>query len=393
MKQTFPDRDKIDISDEDQIRGSGAQEEKESLMNSLLEDDSQTKDEGQLLQEMTNQGLSSFVPDMMFEQMVSSYKTAKQIYGESMLRQLTGYDPDVIQKNIKIPEFKRELKEKMKKTLQNMRRKKLLNKDNTISKQGKWLSAITLLKEELKDMETKGLIGKKLNKKRSHYGEKLDIKNYVKGDRYKDLALKQSIKNSIRRGHSKLMKEDLKTFTRQSKGKISIIYGIDCSGSMKGDKLTMSKKAGLALAYTAIRGKDEVGMIVFGKEINSKINPTTNFQVILDGISDIKATDETDLALTIKTAINMFPNSNITKHLILLTDALPTVGDDPIKATMEAANRAKAAGITISFIGIQLDQKGKELADKITRITDGKLYMVKDVNQLDRVVITDYYSQ
>ena len=390
---TPENRGKLNISKEGEIRGGSEQKDREELMNSLMEDDKETKQDGQLLQEMMDRGMQSFVPDKLFEHLVSSYQTAKNIYGESLIRQLTGYDPNAVQKNIKIPEFQREIKEKMKRSLQKLRRENLINNENKMTNIGRWLAAASLFKEELEDMEAKGIIGEKFNQNISHYGNRLDTKDYKKGDRYKDIALKQSIKKSIRIGHSKLSKDDLKTFTRQAKGKICIIYGIDASGSMKGDKLTMCKKAGLALAYTAIKAKDEVGMIVFGKEIQNKVNPTTNFHALLERISDIKAADETNLSLTIKTSISMFPKEEMTKHLILLTDAMPTVGEDPVKETLEAARSAYLNDITISLVGVQLDKNGKELAEKITKTTNGKLYLVKNIKELDRIVLSDYYSQ
>ena len=56
--------------------------------------------------------MSAFTPDLMFEQLVQNYSLAKQIYGESIIRLISGYEPDYVKKNIGIPEFKKELKEK-----------------------------------------------------------------------------------------------------------------------------------------------------------------------------------------------------------------------------------------------------------------------------------------
>ncbi len=96
--------------------------------------------------------------------------------------------------------------------------------------------------------------------------------------------------------------------------------------------------------------------------------------------------------MTIKRAIELFPSEMVTKHLILLTDALPTVGKEPEKETLEAVSSARTNGISISLIGIKLDNKGKKLAEKIVKLSEGRLYIVKDLKNLDKVVLEDYYS-
>ena len=88
----------------------------------------------------------------------------------------------------------------------------------------------------------------------------------------------------------------------------------------------------------------------------------------------------------------MFPRDNVTKHLILITDAMPTVGDDPNKNTLNLVERATGYGITVSVIGIDLSKEGTELARKIAEIGKGRLYVVKDLDNLDRIVLQDYYS-
>jgi Mg-chelatase subunit ChlD len=87
----------------------------------------------------------------------------------------------------------------------------------------------------------------------------------------------------------------------------------------------------------------------------------------------------------------MFPSDKITKHLILLTDALPTKGDEPEKSTLEEASIARSKGITISLIGINLDEKGRKLAEKIVELGEGRLYVVRNLENVDQVVLEDYY--
>ncbi len=85
------------------------QQLEDKFMHSVLENDKKIIDSGKLISDAINQGMSSFSPDLMFEQLVKSYTIAKHIYGESIIRLVSGYEPDYVKKNIGIPEFQKEL--------------------------------------------------------------------------------------------------------------------------------------------------------------------------------------------------------------------------------------------------------------------------------------------
>ncbi len=364
----------------------------DKLMHSVLENDKKAVKDGKLIRESINQGLSCFTPDMMMEQLVKNYSMAEKIYGPTILRLLSNYEPGYIQKNIKIPEFQKEVRKNMEDNIERLKDEKLIDSKGNIKEKGIELASIVLYTEELSHLMPKGILGEKVHKKAAHYGDATDVKPYKKGDRYKDLAVRDSIKLAVRRSHKELIKEDLKTFERQRKGSISIIYALDASGSMKGAKIDVCKKAGVALAFKAIEEKDKVGLIVFGSDVKTAIEPTDDFGMLLREITQITASKETNMVKTKEKATDLFPNDNKTKHLILITDAMPTVGDNPEDATIRAISEARNRGITISLIGIKLDAKGRALAEKITEIGSGKLYIVRDLDNIDKIVLEDYYS-
>lgn len=382
-----------EFSNAEEIGGKLAfQQLEDKFMHSVLENDKKVIDSGKLISDAINQGMSSFSPDLMFEQLVKNYTIAKHVYGESIIRLVSGYEPDYVKKNIGIPEFQKELKDKIQQKIEELKEEGFLGKDNSLSEKGIELASLVLYFEELDKIIPKGIIGQKISKKAFIYGEKESSRLYKKGDRYKDIALKQSVKLAIRRGHKDFSDKDLQVFEKQSKGQTYVVYALDASGSMKGRKIESCKKAGIALAYRAISEKDKVGLIVFGAEIKEAIEPTLDFTVLLKAITKIRASKETDIVSTLNKAIEMFPSGNITKHLILMTDALPTKGDEPEKSTLEEASAARSKGITISLIGIGLDEKGKKLAEKITEIGEGRLYIARNLENLDQIVLEDYYG-
>ena len=93
--------------------------------------------------------MSSFSPDLMFEQLVKSYTIAKHVYGESIIRLVSGYEPDYVKKNIGIPEFQRELKENIQQKIDELKQEGMLNRDDSLSEKGIELASLVLYFEEL----------------------------------------------------------------------------------------------------------------------------------------------------------------------------------------------------------------------------------------------------
>ena len=60
---------------------SSPDDEKDKLSSSVLDVDTNNIDDGMIVQEAFNQNLGSFMPDIMFEQMVKNYQNAEKLFG------------------------------------------------------------------------------------------------------------------------------------------------------------------------------------------------------------------------------------------------------------------------------------------------------------------------
>jgi len=329
-----------------------------------------------------------FQPDMMYENMVKDYKLAKNIYGERIIRQVTGQDLETVEKNIKLPEYKRELKKQINDNINKLKEEGILDNEYSLTEKAAKLAALALYVDELEKLYPRGL-GEKELEKLSNIGETKYMRQYAKGDRFRDISISRTVKTAVRRQHAHLDVKDIRVAAKTEKGRIYVVYALDASGSMKGDKIDSCKKAGIALSYKAIDARDYVGLMVFGKDVKHRTAPTRDFQNLLQTIATIRAESQTDIAKTIRESIELYPRDDVTKHLVLITDAMPTYGDDPEKDTIEAAELARRNGITISIVGISL--KKTELAEKIVKIGDGKLYVAGDTKDIDTLVLQDYY--
>jgi Mg-chelatase subunit ChlD len=363
----------------------------QGLMHSVLEHSGGGTD-GKLISEAISEGFGGFVPDTIYEQLVSNYKYAEQLYGKTFVNLISGYDADYVGKNIALPEFQRDLKKRILEKVESLHDEGLIDDEYRITEKGVQLSALVLYVEELELLAATPRLGERVTRKRAFYGSKGATHVFHKGDRYRDIALKSSVKRAIRRGHSRLIPGDLEAYERQKHGAVTIIYGIDASGSMKGRKIDLAKRAGVALAFAASSARDTVGLVVFSHRVKETVAPTTDFGLLLRTIAAVRAAHETDITALIQKAIELFPKDETTKHLIVLSDALPTVGKQPEKETLDAVAQAQNIGITVSLVGVNLDAKGEKFAQHIADVGRGRFYLVKNVEELDAIVLEDYWG-
>jgi len=364
--------------------------DEERLAHSIMENDEQSIKDGKLLSESVDYAMGSFTPDLIFEKLVQNYKNAQRLFGPTIIRELTEYDGSYVEKNTKIAEFREEIRGNIAKNIERLKKEGLLDKEGVVTDTGYELASLVMYTEELDRLQTKGL-GKKTVKEHSVYGEADSIVPFRKA-RYKDVDMRGSILRAIRRGHASVLAQDLRSVRRKEHGRISIIYALDASGSMRGQKISTSKKAGIALAYKAIQDGNDVGIIIFTSKIEQSIPPTRDFPMLLHELAHARAGQETDIGLAIEHAVAMFGRGNHTKHLIVISDALPTRGEDPGRITLEATSLAHDAGVTISVVGIGLEKEGEALAKRIVEISDGRLYRISARDEMGALILEDYAS-
>ena len=179
----------------------------QGLMRTVLETSEKTN-EGKLIKEAINQGFGAFVPDAIYKQFVQNFSYAEKLYGKTFVSLVSGYDADYVGKNVKIPEFQRELKKKILDTIERLQDDGLIDDGHSITEKGMQLAALVFYIEELQEISSKNL-GDRLSEHRARYGSKGDTHRFQKGDRYRDIALKSSVRRAVRRGHSRLTADDL----------------------------------------------------------------------------------------------------------------------------------------------------------------------------------------
>ncbi len=382
-----PDDREVDGTEEtNAVDGSVEKSDEEKFMHSLITGGDEEIQEGRLVSESINQGITSFNPDVMFKQLVSDFKRAERLYGETVIKQVTGYDADYVKKNTNIPEFRQEMHDAIQERVHELEDRGVLE-DGKLTDKAVEIHSVIMYLEELDKLVLQG--GGESQKRRDRYGDTTSVRPFDH-DRYRDFALRKSVRQAIRRGHETIRPEDMRAFNREREGRISVIYGMDASGSMKGEKIGMAKRAGVALSHKAVNENNEVGLVVFGTGVKRSVAPCQDVESLLQTLASVSPGRETNIADTIDRAVELFPDDDVVKHFVLLSDALPTKGSSPVDDTVEAVVRARDEGVTVSVVGINLNEEGRDVAEQIVEEGGGRLYAVDTAEDVDVIVLEDY---
>ena len=387
-----PDMDRMTGGDE--LEGKlNSDFEEERLAHTVLDCDKDQIDSGTLIDEAFNHNMSGFIPDLMLKELVTNYKNAEKLYGQTIIRELSGYDPRFIDKNINIPEFQRELQRKIAEKVQDLHDAGVLKKSGAFTHDALDAAALFLMEEEFNQTpHGYSFVGEQVHKIHDNSGEKSAVRPYKKQDPFRDVAIRKSIKQAVRRGRNKLLYEDLMSHEREARQQVNVVYCLDTSGSMKGEKIKLAKKAGVALANKAIHDQNKVGLVTFGSTITKKVALTKDFFTFVRPLVTTYTGNETDIALAIAQARRILHGARGIKHVVLLTDGVHTRDENPTAAVLEEVAKAQSEEISISVVGIALDEEGEELAKTIVDHAQGNLFAVHSAEEVGGVVIADYNS-
>ncbi len=390
MKGNPLDLDNIESFEEERDSKSSKKGADGQLNKEVYE--SQKARDGIIVGESVNRGINNFSPDMIFERIVDNYKVAKEIYGEKIIELLSGYDSSYIEKNLKIPEFKKILKNNIKNEVSALKERDVLEDNFSISDEAMESSIVEMYLKEIDDILPHSYFGDKV-KKLNHQGiEKVEDYPTLK-KRYSNIMLSKTVKRAIRREHKEVFEDDIVWGERIEKGKTEMVFALDSSASMKGEKLKACKTAGIALCYWAIGNKDKVGLLSFGQEIHKKIPPSTDLKHIIKEIAGIKANKQTDIGLPIKEAITLFEKNNSQKSLVIITDAMQTATKKSETSVLDSCFSARDNKIVISVIGIGLNEKARIFANRICGITQGVLYEIDSYQDIPRILVSEYIRE
>ncbi len=215
-----------------------------------------------------------------------------------------------------------------------------------------------------------------------------DRRAYRFGDRIEQVAMSDSIRNAQQRGIDELRmsEEDLEVFETEQQSACATVLMIDISHSMilyGEDRITPAKKVAMALAELIRRRypKDTLDIVVFGNDA---------WQVSLKDLPYLQVGPfHTNTVAGIELAMNILRRRKLpNRRIVMITDGKPScvkrdgeyymnsVGlDDHIVArTLDAAVRARKAGIPITTFMIAQDAWLQQFIERFTEANQGRAF-------------------
>jgi Mg-chelatase subunit ChlD len=214
------------------------------------------------------------------------------------------------------------------------------------------------------------------------------------GDSYRDFSLKDTIRQAVRRHHRKVARQDIRVFQRDIRSRLDILLCLDLSGTMEQlEKLWYAKEAAIALALSASRYGDRLGVVTFSNLATVVSDLTTNTFRITEKVLDLDLHPNafTNVGYGLLTARNLFARhsrSHAKQHILLVSDGDATAPHpSPARFALQEAARATRKGITISCICLNEKNADPDLLHRISRIGRGRTTVIENTRNLKEAVV------
>ena len=227
-------------------------------------------------------------------------------------------------------------------------------------------------------------------------GRIVGTRKYRLGDSYKNVSIKDSIREAIRNRRRKLTRDDIRINKKDIRSKLFIVLSIDLSGTMAElDKLWYAKETSGAVALSSLGYNDKVGVVSFSNLADNIVEITDNPYKIMAGVIDMELHENafTNVGYGVRKAKEMlmrYRKSYAARHIILISDGDATAPEPaPDKFAIREALKAARKGITISTVCINQKTANPDLMQRIARIGKGRMYTIDQPENMISSVIDD----
>ncbi len=174
-----------------------------------------------------------------------------------------------------------------------------------------------------------------------------------------------------------------------------IIFVVDKSGSMKGEKMEQAKGA-LKYCVKSLNEGDKFGIISFSTdvdELDSSLLPATskNVEKAVKFIDNLEAKGGTNIDDALQTALKKKPGRGRPRIIAFLTDGLPTVGVRDVDAILKNAEKVRNDSVRMFTFGVGYDVNTHFL-DKLAEKNHGVPQYVEPSEDIE-VAVSLFYDK
>ena len=175
----------------------------------------------------------------------------------------------------------------------------------------------------------------------------------------------------------------------------NIIFILDTSGSMSGEKIKQAKNA-LAFCLNSLNEQDQFNIIDFDDEIKSFRNNLVradhlNIQSALSFVDKCEADGGTNINDALRTGLQQIEGNGKVSFIIFLTDGLPTVGETDINRILENVKKANQSSTRIFVFGVGYDVNTR-LLDRLAQDNHATSDYVRPSEDIE-VKVSNFYNK
>lgn len=214
-------------------------------------------------------------------------------------------------------------------------------------------------------------------------GKVIGNRHFRFGDRYRDISLKDTMREAIRNRRETITREDMMVLIKDIRTKMNIVILIDLSGTMRQiKKLWYAKQSAIALTLATARYNDNVGVISFSNLADVVVDLSSNPHHVTEKVLDLELHENafTNIGFGISRACTLLahhPKGEAKQHIILISDGDATAPHpSPQRHALRQAAAARRRGITISSVCLAQQSSDPELMRRIARVGKGRIYYI-----------------
>ncbi|MHA1190911.1 MAG: vWA domain-containing protein [Promethearchaeota archaeon] len=210
------------------------------------------------------------------------------------------------------------------------------------------------------------------------------LRIFIEGDDMDLVDIDASIENIIMQGKSlDLITTDDLMVHEIEKGRVSICFLLDISGSMSGMKLAACSIAVMVLIGSLLA--DEVAICLFesNTHVVKEFGDEKDLEDVADELLDLRATGGTRVQAALKWGADQLEQTNVEMKLcFLLTDCEFFEKEKEIKKELEAYVNQKVKFI----LGVNTRSYGKRYADWILEMTKGEIVYILKIPDIPKIL-------
>lgn len=339
-----------------------------------------SSDSSNVVMNMINHGVQVLNADFIAKMLITNLGAAEKYLGKKTIYSLTNLGAADIRKRERKMEYINELKQKIEQKISEMKKKGLLDEEGKPTETGFQLAI-----EETLKVEGFGT-GEHIQ---PEIGEDVIVGYKKFSGSFRDMALRATIRKTVRRGHRRPTRQDWVGYDKREAERVDFVFLLDASGSMSGEKIEACKKAALSLAMQCNRKGDRMAVIEFKDKATLVADLSSTPRDLAFSVMKVMPSGTTDIAEAIQLANKTLERGSRSRHVILITDAIPTQGEKPIERAIDETGKLSLQGITMSVIGIELDDEAGKVARILAGIGKGKFYQVSRPPEIQETIMHD----